>query len=124
MPHKTANTFTRAEVSKNTSDDSLWFIIDSKVYDVSDFIDAHPGGEYVLKQVAGTDATEAFYNLHKQEVLQKYSSLCIGTIEGEKSQGKAYFHIIITARSLQGPEQLEALKLLSLMRALQCHYHF
>jgi hypothetical protein len=36
--------------------------------------------------VAGTDATDAFYNLHKQEVIQKYSNLCIGTIEGEKSQ--------------------------------------
>lgn len=81
MPHRT---ITREEVAKNTSDDSLWFIIDSKVYDVSDFIDAHPGGEAVLKQVAGTDATEAFYNLHRQEVLQKYSDLCIGTVNGEK----------------------------------------
>jgi hypothetical protein len=81
MNHRT---ITREEVAKNTSEDSLWFIIDSKVYDVSDFIDAHPGGEAVLKQVAGQDATVAFYNLHRQEVLQKYSSLCIGTINGEK----------------------------------------
>ncbi|CAG8957967.1 hypothetical protein HYFRA_00000310 [Hymenoscyphus fraxineus] len=78
--------FTREEVAKNNTGDSLWFVIDSKVYDVTDFIDAHPGGEFVLKQVAGTDATEAFYNLHRQEVLQKYSSLCIGTIKGEKSK--------------------------------------
>ncbi|CZS98527.1 uncharacterized protein RAG0_07225 [Rhynchosporium agropyri] len=83
MPHKT---LTRNEVAKNNTEDSLWFVIDSKVYDVTDFVDAHPGGEAVLKQVAGTDATEAFYNLHRQEVLQKYSSLCIGTIDGEKSQ--------------------------------------
>ncbi|KAH6683026.1 acyl-CoA dehydrogenase-like protein [Halenospora varia] len=81
-----AKTFTREEVGKNTTEDSLWFVIDSKVYDVTDFIDAHPGGESVLKQVAGQDATEAFYNLHRQEVLQKYSSLCIGTIKGEKSK--------------------------------------
>ncbi|CZT44255.1 related to ACYL-COA DEHYDROGENASE, LONG-CHAIN SPECIFIC PRECURSOR [Rhynchosporium secalis] len=83
MPHKT---LTRNEVAKNNTEDSLWFVIDSKVYDVTDFVDAHPGGEAVLKQVAGTDATEAFYNLHRQEVLQKYSTLCIGTIDGEKSQ--------------------------------------
>jgi hypothetical protein len=83
MPHRS---FTRAEVAKNNTEDSLWFIIDSKVYDVTDFVDAHPGGEYVLKQVGGTDATEAFYNLHRQEVLQKFSTLCIGTLEGEKSQ--------------------------------------
>ncbi|KAF4637632.1 hypothetical protein G7Y89_g462 [Cudoniella acicularis] len=79
-------TITRDEVAKNNTEDSLWFVIDSKVYDVTDFVDAHPGGEYVLKQVAGQDATEAFYNLHRQEVLQKYSNLCIGTIEGEKPQ--------------------------------------
>ncbi|PVH74154.1 acyl-CoA dehydrogenase-like protein [Cadophora sp. DSE1049] len=83
MPHKT---LTRDEVAKNNTEDSLWFVIDSKVYDVTEFIDAHPGGEAVLKQVAGTDATEAFYNLHRQEVLQKYSNLCIGTIDGEKSK--------------------------------------
>lgn len=40
----------------------------------------------MLEQVAGTDATEAFYNLHRQEVLQKYSDLAIGTIEGEKPE--------------------------------------
>lgn len=39
-----------------------------------------------MKQVAGTDATEAFYNLHRQEVIQKFQNLCIGTIENEKAQ--------------------------------------
>jgi len=45
----TQKTFVREEVAKNNTEDSLWFIIDSKVY-VTDFIDAHPGGEAVLKQ--------------------------------------------------------------------------
>ncbi|KAL2178116.1 acyl-CoA dehydrogenase/oxidase [Thermothelomyces heterothallicus CBS 202.75] len=79
-----SKTFTRAEVAKHNTEDSTWFIIDTVVYDVSDFLDAHPGGEAVLRQVAGTDATVAFYNLHRHEVLQKYSNLAIGTIEGEK----------------------------------------
>ncbi|KAK5165911.1 uncharacterized protein LTR77_008835 [Saxophila tyrrhenica] len=77
---------TREEVAKHTSEEDLWFIVDHKVYDVSDFIDAHPGGSIVLEQVAGQDATEAFYNLHRHEVLQQYASLCIGTIEGEKPE--------------------------------------
>ncbi len=67
MSHQT---FTRVEVAENNTEGSLWFVIDSKVYDVTDFLDAHPGGEAVLKQVAGQDATDAFYNLHRQEVLQ------------------------------------------------------
>jgi alkylation response protein AidB-like acyl-CoA dehydrogenase len=39
-----------------------------------------------LRQVAGQDATTAFFNLHRYEVLQTYASLCIGTIEGEKPE--------------------------------------
>jgi alkylation response protein AidB-like acyl-CoA dehydrogenase len=82
----TSRKLTREEVAKNNNDDSLWCIIDHKVYDLTDFLDAHPGGNVVLQQVAGQDATAAFFNLHRYEVLQKYESLCIGTIEGEKPE--------------------------------------
>lgn len=78
-----AKTFTRDEVAKHNTEDSVWFIVDSKVYDVSDFLDAHPGGESVLRQVAGQDATAAFYNLHRHEVLAKYADLQVGTVAGE-----------------------------------------
>jgi hypothetical protein len=47
---------------------------------------SHRFGELIRGAVAGTDCTDAFYNLHRQEVLQKYSSLCIGQIEGEQSK--------------------------------------
>src|SRR3954452_20984978 len=79
-----SKTFTRAEVAKHNTEDSTWFIIDAVVYDVSDFLDAHPGGEAVLRQVAGKDATVDFYNLHRHEVLTKYADLAVGTVEGEK----------------------------------------
>ncbi|KAF2177396.1 acyl-CoA dehydrogenase family protein [Zopfia rhizophila CBS 207.26] len=77
---------TRETVASHNKPSDLWCIIDHKVYDLSDFVDAHPGGSVVLEQVAGTDATTAFYNLHRQEVLEKYSSLCIGTLSGEKPE--------------------------------------
>ncbi|CAG9952852.1 unnamed protein product [Clonostachys rosea f. rosea IK726] len=81
-----AKTFTREEVRSHTTDESLYCIIDSTVYDLTEFVDAHPGGESVLRQVAGRDATTAFYNLHRHEVLSKYRDLAIGTIENEKPQ--------------------------------------
>ena len=49
----------------------------------------HPGGEHVLLQVAGKDATADFYSMHRHSVLQKYdATLCIGTITGETPKVK------------------------------------
>jgi alkylation response protein AidB-like acyl-CoA dehydrogenase len=79
-------TFSRAEVAKHNTADDLWCIIDHQVYDLTEFVDAHPGGNVVLQQVAGQDATKDFYNLHRQEVLRKYASLRIGTITGERPE--------------------------------------
>ena len=82
-----AEIITRDEVAKHNTEDSLWCIIDHRVYDLTDFVDAHPGGNVVLLQVAGKDATVDFYNLHRQEVLQKYKDeLCIGTVKDEKPE--------------------------------------
>jgi predicted heme/steroid binding protein len=79
--------YTRDEVAKHNTEDSLWCIIDHRVYDLTDFLDAHPGGSVVLSQIAGKDATTDFYNLHRHEVLTKYrDSLCIGTIADEKPE--------------------------------------
>lgn len=35
-------------------------MINGSVYDITQFVDEHPGGEEVLLDVAGQDATEAF----------------------------------------------------------------
>ncbi|KAF4582208.1 acyl- dehydrogenase [Ophiocordyceps camponoti-floridani] len=60
-------------------------IIDGTVYEVSDFADAHPGGVAVLRAFAGEDATDAFYGLHRREVLTKYRPLlAVATIRGEE----------------------------------------
>jgi len=48
----------------------------------------HPGGEQIIRQYAGQDATETFYDLHRQSVLEKYHPrLCIGKIKGEDDVG-------------------------------------
>ena len=77
---------TRATVAQHNTEDDLWLIVDHKVYDLTDFLDAHPGGSVVLTQVAGQDATQSFYNLHRHEILQKYSSLLVGTLENEQPE--------------------------------------
>lgn len=79
--------YTWDEVAKHNKPDDLWLVIDSKVYDISRFTALHPGGTHVLtdQKVAGQDATDAFFSLHRQEVLRRpqYSRLQIGSIKGE-----------------------------------------
>lgn len=87
MASKETKTFSREDVAHHNKDGDLWIIIDSKVYDISRFKDLHPGGASVLldEEVAGKDATEAFYGLHRHEVIMKpqYARLQIGVIAGE-----------------------------------------
>ena len=41
-----------------------WIIINHKAYDVSDFLDDHPGGSAIIEKVAGKDSTEEFLEVH------------------------------------------------------------
>ncbi|KAI8138301.1 acyl-CoA dehydrogenase/oxidase [Fennellomyces sp. T-0311] len=81
-------TFSRDEVARHTAEDDIWIIIDTDVYDMSNFIDLHPGGVFPILEFAGKDATDAFYGMHRQEVLVKYNRYKIGTIAGETPQIK------------------------------------
>jgi predicted heme/steroid binding protein len=78
-----AQPFTREEVLRHNTKDSLYCIIDSRVYDLTEFLEDHPGGEFVLLQIGGGDATIDFYNLHRHAVLKTYAHLCIGTVASE-----------------------------------------
>ena len=65
--------FTEADVAKHTAtaSDGQYIIIDGTVYDVTNFIDEHPGGAKILKRVCGKDATKQFWKVrtdHKTTV--------------------------------------------------------
>ncbi|PFH62689.1 hypothetical protein XA68_12367 [Ophiocordyceps unilateralis] len=60
------------EIAKHNSAESCWVIIHGKAYDVTDFLPEHPGGQNVILEHAGKDATEEFNPIHPPDTLDKY----------------------------------------------------
>jgi cytochrome b involved in lipid metabolism len=59
-----SQTFTPKQVAEhNTVDKGLYISIDGAVYDVSKFVDEHPGGAKILKRVGGKDASKQFWKV-------------------------------------------------------------
>ncbi|EPE10192.1 cytochrome b5 [Ophiostoma piceae UAMH 11346] len=77
-----SKSFTVAEVAKHKTDEAgLYTIIDGGVYDVTGFVEEHPGGSKILKRMAGKDASKSFWKYHSAKVLEKYSErLKVGTV--------------------------------------------
>jgi L-lactate dehydrogenase (cytochrome) len=62
----------RLEVEKHRTRRSCWTIIGQTVYDITDFLDKHPGGASVLLQYAGNDATKAFESIHEADLITRH----------------------------------------------------
>ncbi|KTG39673.1 hypothetical protein cypCar_00011601 [Cyprinus carpio] len=70
-----------SEVEERNSFKSTWIIINNKVYDVTKFLEEHPGGEEVLREQAGGDATESFEDVgHSTDAREMASSMVIGEL--------------------------------------------
>ncbi|GAB5587895.1 hypothetical protein Unana1_02795 [Umbelopsis nana] len=68
--------FTHEQVAAHNTKADLYMIIHNKVYNISEFVDEHPGGEEVLLDEGAKDATEAFEDVghsdEARELLEKY----------------------------------------------------
>ncbi|KAI9297344.1 cytochrome b5 [Neoconidiobolus thromboides FSU 785] len=74
--------FTKQEVSAHSSDSDLYLIVNGNVYDVTKFIQEHPGGEEVLLELGGQDATEAYLDIgHSESADKLLESYKVGTID-------------------------------------------
>lgn len=69
--------YTWQEVAKHNTQDDMWVVVADKVYDVTKWVDRHPGGVEMLRLVAGRDITVAFdvyhpFTRNHEKVLAKY----------------------------------------------------
>ena len=58
-----AATYTAAQVAQHNTASDCWLIISGNVYDVTNFIPIHPGGNAIVPY-CGTDATTIFDSIH------------------------------------------------------------
>ncbi|XP_063927831.1 cytochrome b5-like [Zophobas morio] len=79
------------EVSKNDGKggNRVWIIIKDAVYDVTDFIDEHPGGGDLIQEWAGKDGTKDFDDAgHSGDAKKDLKKYKIGELREEDRKQK------------------------------------
>ncbi|KAL1634753.1 hypothetical protein SLS56_002155 [Neofusicoccum ribis] len=73
--------YSLSEVALHSAREDLWIAINGKVYNVSGYLDDHPGGEEILRGVAGKEATGAFEDAaHSEDAYKTMEKLLIGKL--------------------------------------------
>jgi len=73
-----------SDVAKHNDRSKTWLLIHGYVYDVTPFLDEHPGGEEVLLEQAGKDCSEAFEDVgHSTDARELMKSYLIGELTDE-----------------------------------------
>ncbi|RBR10908.1 hypothetical protein FVER53590_01595 [Fusarium verticillioides] len=102
------------EVSRHRHNNDAWVIINGDVWDVSGFAATHPGGEDVIEDHHGKDASEVYNSVHGPKLAMSYFGLTklIGRIPVLASaQNKA--------KSLENPKLIKNLPPLESIISLQ-----
>merc|ERR1712150_212284 len=67
---------------------TIWVVIHDKVYDITKFLDEHPGGEEILIENAGLDSTENFEDVgHSSDAREMLEEYYIGELAEEDRTG-------------------------------------
>jgi cytochrome b involved in lipid metabolism len=116
--------YSRVEVARHQRTADLWLIIGERVYDVSRYVDKHPGGRALLQAHAGQDVTQVFRSLtvHQAPTIERIlSGLVIGRVLPEDLRHERLRQVLYMLSSCQQalvmqyehPMQTPALKLFS-----------
>merc|ERR1711998_164137 len=82
---KARKDITMAEVGKHNSRQDAWICVEGRAYDVTKYVEHHPGGWLPISNLAGKDVTDAFANYHPASVYEKLlPSFYIGDVSDYK----------------------------------------
>jgi len=74
--------YTLKDVAAHNTIQTSWIVLHGKVYDVTKFLEDHPGGDQVLLDNAGKDGTSNFEDIgHSDEAKKQLKQFLIGEIK-------------------------------------------
>jgi cytochrome b involved in lipid metabolism len=80
----TPDKITLSQISEHATSDNCWVIVSDKVYNVTEYINIHPGGPNKIMPLCGDDATTAFTTRggtgHSPAAQEKLSSFYVGEL--------------------------------------------
>lgn len=56
--------YSMSEIADHNSRESCWTAVNGSAYDLTDWIDSHPGGQAAILNLCGTDSTAVFSDQH------------------------------------------------------------
>ncbi|KAL4325076.1 hypothetical protein GQ457_11G016460 [Hibiscus cannabinus] len=78
---KVSKSYSKSEVNVHNKRTDCWIIIKDKVYDVTSYVEEHPGGDAILAH-AGDDSTEGFFGpQHATRVFDMIDDFYIGDLQ-------------------------------------------
>eukprot|EP01061_Rhynchopus_euleeides_P045194 TRINITY_DN8033_c0_g1_i1.p1 TRINITY_DN8033_c0_g1~~TRINITY_DN8033_c0_g1_i1.p1 ORF type:complete len:1092 (+),score=366.09 TRINITY_DN8033_c0_g1_i1:259-3534(+) len=63
------------ELSRHNTAEDCWVAIHGKVYDLTEFVDEHPGGPESVSKLAGIDGTAEFAAFHGENMLGEFDAI-------------------------------------------------
>ena len=83
-PSETNKALTAAEVALHSTASDCWSVVNGNVYDLTSFVNRHPGGSGNINLMCGKDATAAFSNQHGSggRPNNELSNLLLGPLSG------------------------------------------
>eukprot|EP00270_Netrium_digitus_P008552 TRINITY_DN2566_c0_g2_i1.p1 TRINITY_DN2566_c0_g2~~TRINITY_DN2566_c0_g2_i1.p1 ORF type:complete len:155 (+),score=56.04 TRINITY_DN2566_c0_g2_i1:171-635(+) len=82
QPEAEKKVFAFDEVSKHATEKDCWLIIGGKVYDVTEFLDEHPGGADVMLASTAKDATNDFEDIgHSKGAREQLKQYYLGEVD-------------------------------------------
>nr|QKY15277.1 CER1-CER3 alkane-forming complex cyt-b5 component (CER1) [Polytomella parva] len=82
-------TYTLEECKNHNTEKDCWLVIQGKVYDVTEFLEEHPGGFDVIISSTGKDATRDFEDVgHSKTAKKQLETYYIGKIENSGAESE------------------------------------